>query len=201
MIGKLTGILDSFATDHLILDVNGVGYVVFCSGKILANLHDLGSEISLKIETIVKEDAITLFGFNTETDKIWFNKLTTIKGVGPKMALAIQSIFTPNDLYSVIINSDKTSLTRVSGVGPRLAERILTEMKNVVVKLPVSEDLPKHAGQSKSITHSSDAVMALCNLGYGQFEAEKMVQKIVGENEEEMELSQIIKIALKESVK
>ncbi len=195
MIGKLTGSVSIRGDDSLIIDVAGVGYVLFCSAK---NMNPSSLPTSFIVETIVKEDSISLYGFRSEIERSWFNKLRTVKGVGPKMSLAIQSIFEEEEIFQIILSQDKTSLTRVSGVGPRLAERIVTELKNSVSSMQRNLNIPA-AKQEKSLT-SEDAISALCNLGYARFEAENAVKKIL-QTDPNQNLSQLIKTSLKELVK
>src|SRR5688572_4636847 len=134
MIGKLTGRVDDVAEDHAILDVGGVGYLIFASAKTLGQLVS-GQAASLRIETHVREDHFHLYGFTSEAERAWFKTLNTVQGVGVKMALAILSVFTPDQLLTAIGAQDKKAFTTVSGVGPKLAERIVTELKSTVAKM------------------------------------------------------------------
>src|SRR5437763_14780972 len=130
MIGKLTGVLDSFGEDHVILDVNGVGYVVTCSSRTLQRLPSRGETASLAIETQVREDAIRLFGFTSDAERDWFRLLQSVQGVGAKVALAILGILSAGELAMVIGTQDKASVARAPGVGPKLAGRIVAELKD-----------------------------------------------------------------------
>src|SRR3954451_25067638 len=132
MIGKLTGVLDSFGEDHVILDVNGVGYVVTCSSRTLQRLPARGEPASLAIETQVREDAIRLFGFLSDAERDWFRLLQSVQGVGSKVALAILGTLAPADLGSAIALQDKVAVSRAQGVGPKLAARIVAELKDKV---------------------------------------------------------------------
>lgn len=196
MIGKLRGIIDSVAEDSLIIDVNGVGYVVFASAKTLARLPQAGGTAQLLIETHVREDHIHLYGFAGESERQWFRILTTVQGVGVKMALAILGTFTPEELAPIIGAQDKKSLTSVSGVGPKLAERIVTELKNTVAKMPfgtVAEFAPSATasrGKGKASAKAAapapsvqeDAVSALSHLGYSRMEAFTAVSRALQSN-------------------
>ena len=178
MIGKLRGIVDQLNEDSVIIDVNGVGYVVFASAKTLSKLPDVGGAVSLMIETHVREDHIHLYGFANANEREWFRLLTTVQGVGVKMALSILGTYTPEELAPLIGAQDKKSMTAVSGVGPKLAERIVTELKNSVAKMPfgnVAEFAPKDKKGVAKITAApsmqEDAVSALSHLGYSRMEA------------------------------
>lgn len=205
MIGKLRGTIDSTHEDSLIIDVNGVGYVVFASAKTLARLPDVGGAASLLIETHVREDHIHLYGFASESERQWFRILTTVQGVGVKMALAILGTFAPEELAPLIGAQDKKSLTAVSGVGPKLAERIVTELKNTVAKMPfgaVAEFAPatgktKTTKQVAAPTLQEDAVSALSHLGYSRMEAFTAVSRAVQSNPA-ASLDAIITTALRE---
>jgi Holliday junction DNA helicase RuvA len=175
VIGKLKGVIDTYGDDHVLLDVQGVGYLVHCSTHTLQALPPAGEAASLFIETIVREDLIRLFGFATALEKDWFNILLGVQGVGQKVALAILSTLKPGELANAIATKDKASIARTSGVGPKLAERICVELKDkapafgsidpAVAKLAVTADEGQVKGPLK------DAISALVNLGYGQPQA------------------------------
>ena len=131
MIGKLSGIIDSIYDDYLILDVSGVGYRVFCSSKLLSTVINVGSKASFYIETVVKEDSITLFGFRDLKEKECFNTLCKVSGVGSKVALKIMSVAEIDEIIAGIVNSDKNVFCRASGVGSKVALRIITELQCV----------------------------------------------------------------------
>ncbi len=178
MIGKLKGLIDSGEADHVIIDVGGVGYLVYASGKTLAALPPAGEAAELVIETHVREDHIHLYGFSHSVERDWFRLLVTVQGVGVRMALAILGLYTPEELTTIIAAQDKKALTAVSGVGSKLAERIMTELKNKVGTLPTGATVIDHpaspaAGTSGGL--SEDAVSALVNLGYGRAEAYRVV--------------------------
>ena len=138
MIGKLSGIIDSYGEDFIIVDVGGVGYLVHCSARTLQALPAQGEAVTLAIETHVREDQIKLFGFNSDLEREWFRLLQTVQGVGTKVALAILGTLKPADLASAIAMRDKAAITRTPGVGPKVAERIVTELKD---KAPAYADI------------------------------------------------------------
>ncbi|OUR79490.1 Holliday junction DNA helicase RuvA [Alphaproteobacteria bacterium 46_93_T64] len=179
MIAKLTGKVDSSGDDWLILDVNGVGYLIFCSVKTLRSLPMDGGMVSLLIETHVREDHIHLYGFQGAGEKAWFSLLQTVQGVGAKVALGILSLFGSDELTQIVAAADKTALTRVSGVGPKVAGRITAELKDKVAKMDlgaaayVSGGTDAKSKDAKAANHTAagDAVSALVNLGYGRVDA------------------------------
>ncbi len=170
MIGKLRGIVDSTGEDWAILDVAGVGYLVHCSMRTLGDLHE-GDPVTLFIETQVREDAITLVGFVSEAERDWFRLVFTVQGVGTRVALSLLSALSPSDLASALAREDKKSIERANGVGPRLASRIVTELKDKVpARLGLVSALTA-APTEKSVNGSGggamkDAISALANLGY-----------------------------------
>src|SRR6266404_2317891 len=138
MIGKLKGVIDSYGEDFIVLDVHGVGYLVHCSARTLQALPAAGEATSLSIETHVREDQIRLFGFSSDVEREWFRLLQTVQGVGAKVALSVLSTLKPADLASAIALRDKAMVARTPGVGPKVAERIVTELKD---KAPAYADL------------------------------------------------------------
>jgi Holliday junction DNA helicase RuvA len=174
MIGKLTGAIDNIAGSHVVLDVNGVGYVVTCSARTLRKIGPAKSPASLLIETHVREDAINLYGFAETEEQDWFRLLTTVQGVGAKVALAILSAVSPDELAQVIAAQDKATLTQADGVGPKLALRLVTELKDKVPSFmtsPTRLHAVKDAGAAPINSLATDAVSALVNLGYRRAEA------------------------------
>ncbi len=173
MIGKLTGTLDSAGEDSALIDVGGVGYVVFCSRRTLERLGGRGEPASLLVETHVREDHIHLFGFFDQAERDWFGLLSTVQGVGARMALAVLSVLSPADLIQAIAAQDKAALTRASGVGPKLAGRIVAELKDkagAIALGPVASTADGVAASGLGAA-AEDALSALCNLGYGRSEA------------------------------
>jgi len=198
MIGKLKGRIDSIDEDSVILDVGGVGYHVFCASRTLARLSK-GEAAELLIHTHVREDHIHLFGFPDTSEREWFLLLMTVQGVGVKMAMAILSVFAPSELAHAIAAKDTKSLTRVSGVGGKLAERLTTELKNKVAKLPVGAGAsPKGKGSAlPPPTASEDAISALVNLGYSRSDAYNAVVLAAGKLGEEPPVDSLIKESLR----
>ena len=202
MIGKLKGIIDSYSDDHIILDVNGVGYIVACSGRTLQKLPKVGEAAALAIETQVREDAIRLYGFSSDAERDWFRLLQSVQGVGSKVALAILSILSPSELTSAIALQDKASVSRASGVGPKLAARIVAELKD---KAPVFGNIDPNvvrlAGEDEAKTApkpAQDAISALVNLGYGRPQAASAVATAMAALGETAETSALIRRGLKE---
>ena len=176
MIAKLSGRLDSSGLDHAVIDVGGVGYLVFCSGRTLSRLGPVGSAVSVLVDTHVREDAITLYGFAESGEREWFRLLITVQGVGARVANALLSALSPDDLTRSIAAQDKTALTRADGVGPKLAGRILSELKDKVGGIALGPAALAGAAVSAGASVPEggalgDAVSALVNLGYGRTEA------------------------------
>lgn len=209
MIAKLTGTVDSSGDDWLILDVNGVGYLIFCSTKTLSSLPLDGGVSSLLIETHVREDHIHLYGFQGTGEKAWFSLLQTVQGVGAKVALAILSLFGSDELTQIVVAADKTALTRVSGVGPKVAGRITAELKEKVAKLdlgagafdPKSSSAKTKGASVPSQTAAGDAVSALVNLGYGRVDAFGAIATVGRSLGAEATVEQLITEGLKELAK
>jgi Holliday junction DNA helicase RuvA len=201
MIGKLTGIIDSISERSLILDVNGVGYIVNASNRTLGRIGGKGDPASLLIETVIREDQFTLYGFADQAEKEWFTLLTSVQGVGAKAGLAILSVCPPDKLAFAIAAGDKPAITQADGVGPKLATRILTELKDKAAKMDLSPNaggvkisMPAESDAPKGI--QSDAVSALVNLGYGQSDAYMAVNKAMEQDNIET-VEELIKLSLK----
>src|ERR1700693_124930 len=175
MIGKLKGIIDSYGEDFVILDVNGVGYQVHCSVRTLQARPAAGAPVALAIETYVREDQIRLFGFLYDGEREWFRLLQTVQGVGTRVALSILGTLTPADLASAIALRDKAMVSRAPGVGPKVAERIVTELKDKAPAYtsidPAVVRLSGAVEDRRAPQPLADAVSALVNLGYGQPQA------------------------------
>jgi Holliday junction DNA helicase RuvA len=179
MIGKLTGLVDSIAEDHCILDVGGVGYLVQCPTSTLAKLST-GAHASLMIETKVSEDAIRLYGFHTAEEREWFRLLQTVQNVGARVALNVLSALSSRELERALALSDKAVIGKAQGVGPKLALRITTELKDKVPAIMLRGDLGAEGGVPIAIAPrgpEADAVAALIKLGYGQGQAAEMVAR------------------------
>jgi Holliday junction DNA helicase RuvA len=174
MIGKLKGIIDTYGPDWVIIDVGGVGYLVHCSARTLAALPAVGEAAAVAIETYVREDVIRLFGFASSQERDWFRLLLGVQGVGTKVALAVLGTLTPNELASAIAMQDKALIARAPGIGPKVAQRVVAELRDKAPALGAVD--PALAALQGSLeagvpTAAGDAVSALLNLGYGQAQA------------------------------
>jgi holliday junction DNA helicase RuvA len=205
MIGKLKGIIDSYGEDHIIVDVNGVGYVVHCSARTLQALPPTGDPVTLAIETHVREDQIRLFGFTSDTEREWFKLLQTVQGVGTKVALAILSTLKPVELATAIAMRDKAMVARTPGVGPKVAERVVTELKDKAPKYadldPAVVRLAGAVDENRARGPVADAVSALVNLGYGPPQAAAAIATAARAAGESAETAQLIRLGLKELAK
>jgi holliday junction DNA helicase RuvA len=202
MIGKLRGTIDSYGEDWVILDVGGVGYVVSCSTRTLSALPPAGEAATLSIETYVREDQIRLFGFTTDLEREWFRLLQTVQGVGTKVALAILSTMKASDLATAIALGDKAAVARAPGVGPKVAQRVVTELKD---RAPAFTDIAPDVarlqgdlGERRAPAPVADAVSALVNLGYGQAQASAAVAAALREAGEAAETAKLIRLGLRE---
>ncbi|HYL49932.1 MAG TPA: Holliday junction branch migration protein RuvA [Stellaceae bacterium] len=193
MIAMLAGRLDQVAADSLVLDVNGVGYHVFCSARSLGRLPARGEPLRLYIETHVREDHIHLYGFLDEAERAWFRLLLSVQGVGARIAMAILGTLAPAELATAIVAQDKASITRADGVGPKLAARILTELKEKAAALaPVAVVADAADGAA------ADAVSALVNLGYPRGDAYGAVAEAARRLGHSARLDALIKAGLRE---
>jgi Holliday junction DNA helicase RuvA len=200
MIGKLTGRLDEVGPSTLIVDVNGVGYEVTCAARTLASLPAVGETVTLAIETHMREDAIRLYGFATEHERAWFRALQTVQGVGAKVALAVLGTLNAADLANAVALQDKNVVARAPGVGPKVASRIVAELKD---KMPsVAPAIRPGAGFAAAIlpegASARDAVSALTNLGYGHAQAAAAVSLAVGKAGREARTEELIRLGLRE---
>ncbi len=201
MIAKLKGILDSILEDSLIIDVHGVGYEVRISESIKLRLPSVGDPLILFVQTVVRQDETYLCGFLEELHKRYFNILLSVQGVGVRVALSILSSLTPEQIYNIILSGDKNSLVKADGVGPKLAGRLILELKE---KIPYP-DSNLNSGTSsvqenlyvsvENNSMNSDAVMALQGLGYSKSDAFRVVQQVNAEHQN-IELSQMLKLCL-----
>ena len=205
MIGKLKGVIDSYGEDFIVLDVNGVGYLVHCSTRTLQELPGVAQPATLSIETHVREDQIKLFGFVADVEREWFRLLQTVQGVGAKVALSVLSTLKPADLASAIAMRDKAMVARTPGVGPKVAERIVTELK---------DKAPAYASVDPAVIRLSgavedrrapqpivDAVSALINLGYGHPQAAAAIAAAARSAGEGADTARLIRLGLKELAK
>jgi len=198
MIARLTGILDAIGEDHAVIDVNGVGYLVFCSARTLRTLGERGAQVSLAVETHVREDHIHLYGFADAVERDWFRLLTTVQGVGAKVALAILGTLSPEDLANALMAEDKASLTRAPGVGPRVATRILAELRDKAGELTSVRTAQLSAGEAAPTGAVDDAVSALVNLGYRRADAFGAVARAVKALDGEPAVETLVRAGLSE---
>ncbi len=205
MIGKLKGVIDSYGEDYVIVDVHGVGYQVHCSARTLQALPAQGEAAALAIETHVREDQIRLFGFTSDIEREWFRLLQTVQGVGVRVALAVLSTLKPSELANAIALRDKAAIARTPGVGAKVAERIVTELKD---KTPAFSDidpavvrLSADVDENRGPQPVRDAVSALVNLGYGQPQAAAAIAAASREAGEGADTAKLIRFGLKELAK
>jgi Holliday junction DNA helicase RuvA len=202
MIGKLKGLVDGFGDDHVHLDVNGVVYEAFCSTKTLQALPQVGHAAVVHVEMIVREDMIKLYGFATEAEKLWFRILMTVQGVGARVALSILSTLSISELSSAIALQDKAMVGRASGVGPKLAIRVVTELKGKVPATGVLDagvlGLQAALGDGIASGNVADAVSALTNLGYSSAQASAAVARVVAREGDGVATDKLIRMGLKE---
>jgi Holliday junction DNA helicase RuvA len=196
MIALLTGRVEALEDGRCVLDVNGVGYLVQASSRTLAALPQPPTAARLLIETHVREDAIQLFGFADSAERDWFRLLTTVQGVGPRVALSVLSALSPRELISAIAAGDRASLTRAPGVGARLAVRLLTELREKAGAMPSSPGISLPAGQQAGL--AEDALSALVNLGYRRPEVMPAVARVVERLGETAGLDAVIRESLRE---
>ncbi len=201
MIGKLKGTIEEIGEDYVLVDVHGVCYVAYCSARTLSKLGSVGEACILFIETYVREDQIRLFGFMSALEREWFNIVQTVQGVGAKVALALLSTLTPAELANAIALQDRAAVSRAPGVGPKVAMRIVTELKN---KAPAfSGDaanigLKQELGEGVAAAPVADAVSALTNLGYSRDQAANAVAAAMKTAGEGADSARLIRLGLKE---
>ncbi len=202
MIGKLKGTIEEIGDDYALVDVHGVCYVAHCSSRTLGRLGSPGEAIVLFIETYVREDQLKLYGFMTALEREWFNLLQSVQGVGAKVALAVLSTLTPGELANAIALQDKTSISRAPGVGPKVATRLVIELKN---KAPAfagdagtNIGLKQELGEGVASAPVSDAVSALTNLGYSRDQAANAIAAALKNGGEDADSAKLIRLGLKE---
>ncbi len=207
MIARLKGLLDDVGEDWAILDVAGVGYLIFCSAHTLSRLPGRGEAVRMEIETHVREDHIHLYGFADIGERDWFRLLTGVQGVGAKVALAILSVLSAEQLTQAVAAGDKAAITRANGVGPKLAGRIASELKDKVGAMTLgaaAQTAKAPAGPAAAPvegvagTSADDAVSALVNLGYGRSEAFGAVARVIQAQGPDVPLGELVRIGLKE---
>lgn len=197
MIAMLAGVVDQVAADSLVLDVNGVGYLVYASTRTLARVPAHGEPLRLLVETHVREDHIHLYGFVDEAERAWFRLLTTVQGVGARLALAIQGVLSPDALTTAIMAQDKAALARAEGVGPKLAQRIANELRDKVGGIALGPAAAP-AGAPAEAGAASDAVSALVNLGYAKSDAYGAVAEAARRLGPEARVDALIRAGLQE---
>jgi len=216
MIGKLRGIVEEKDEESLILDVGGVGYHVFVSSRLLAALG-VGDSANLHIEMIVREDSIHLYGFPNALEREWFRLLVTVQRLGNKMALAILGAYPPAQLVNAILAKDTTAFSRIGGIGAKLAERIVVELKDKVLKMPTGDFSGLSSGLSTEASSkktgktaqqidvnnniNEEAISALVNLGYSRSEGYTAAMKASQSAGKDLDISELIKLSLKELMK
>jgi Holliday junction DNA helicase RuvA len=199
MIAKLRGLLDSFTADHAVIDVQGVGYLVSASTRTLSALGAIGGEVVLHTEMQVSDDAIRLIGFSTAEERDWFRLLTSVQGVGGRVALAILSALSGDELHRAIASGDQAMVARAQGVGPKLALRIVNELKDKaggIVLGPGGAGIALPAGGS-----ASDAISAMLNLGFRPAEASSAVARAEAELGPDASLDALVRAALKKAAR
>jgi len=202
MIGKLKGVIEEIGDDHVVVDVHGVCYIAHCSARTLSRIGSVGEAVVLFIETYVREDQFRLFGFMSTLEREWFRLLQIVQGVGAKVALAVLSTLTPSELANAIALQDKTAISRAPGVGPKVAIRILTELKS---KAPAfagdagqNIQLKQDLGEGVASAPVADAVSALSNLGYSRDQAANAVAAALKNGGEGADSARLIRLGLKE---
>lgn len=199
MIAKLTGLLDSQGDDWVVIDVGGVGYMVFCSGRTLSSMPASGSKVVLSIDTHVREDHIHLYGFADGVERDWFRLLTTVQGVGARVALAILTVLSPDNLADAVISQDRAMLTQAPGVGPKLGQRIVNELKDRAGDLTIVRPAAfASSAQGAAAVAIGEATSALTNLGYQRAEAFSAVSDAARGLGDEPALDDLIRGGLRE---
>ncbi len=197
MIARLRGILTEFGADFAVIDVNGVGYLVSASSRTLAALGAVGGEVVLHTEMLVGDDFIRLVGFASAGERDWFRLLVSVQGVGARVALAILSVLSVDELHAAVARADSATVARAQGVGPRLAQRIVNELKDKAGGVAFGEGgAPAPAGG-----HARDAASALVNLGFRPAEAAAAVAKAEAEAGPDASLDALVRLALKKAAK
>ena len=191
MIGKLVGNVDQIFDETIILDIAGVGYEVYCPERVLKLLRNDSKNITLYIETRIRDDIIKLYGFPSLNERICFRLLQTVQGVGAKMALTILGFLSTEELERAISLNDDKMITKIPGVGPKVAKRIIVELQDKFI-------LDKNIQTRPASIESDSALSALINLGYGRLEAARALSQIINRNKENLSIEELIKLSLKE---
>ena len=202
MIGKLKGTIEEIGDDYVLVDVHGVCYIAHCSVRTLSRLGSVGEAVVLFIETYVREDQLKLFGFMSALEREWFNLLQSVQGVGSRVALGVLSTLTPSDLANAIALQDKAAVARAPGVGPKVATRIVTELKNKAPafagEASANIGLKQELGEGVAPSAVADAVSALTNLGYTRDHAANAVAAALKAAGEDADSGKLIRLGLKE---
>jgi len=202
MIGKLKGVIDSYGEDFVILDVGGVGYQVHCPGRVLQSLPAPGEPAMLSVETYVREDQIRLFGFASDTEREWFRLLQTVQGVGARVAMAVLGTLKVSELANAVALRDKATVARAPGVGNKVAERIVSELKDKAPAYtnvdPAVVHLAGSIDEKRAPRPLADAVSALINLGYGQPQAAAAIAAAARSAGDSADAATLIRQGLKE---
>ncbi len=220
MIGRISGKIDYILDDHILLNVGGISYIVYVTQATISNLPKLGDQISLFTELIVKEDLLQLVGFVTNEELVWYKLLTSVQGVGSKAALALLSYIPIKTISRAILLEDSNTITAAQGIGPKIAKRIVVELKSKVpnmLKFNKNLDItinknPKLSETNTDLTEKNnsltyvdnninkkeiDAISALVNLGYSQLDASQVIAKVTDMSDKELDVEQLIRISLK----
>ncbi|MBY5570901.1 Holliday junction branch migration protein RuvA [Rhizobium leguminosarum] len=201
MIGKLKGTIDEIGEDYVLVDVHGVCYVAYCSARTLSKIGSAGEACVLFIETYVREDQLKLFGFMTALEREWFNLLQSVQGVGAKVALAVLSTLTPGELANAIALQDRAAVSRAPGVGPKVAMRLVTELKNRAPAFAgeaINIALKQELREGVAAAPVADAVSALTNLGYSRDQAANAIAAAMKTAGEGADSAKLIRLGLKE---
>lgn len=198
MIARLTGTLVENAADHAVLDVGGVGYLVLASSRTLTAIGPIGGQVMLLTELQVREDSMTLFAFGSAGEREWFRLLTGVQGVGGRVALSILSTLAPDELTQAVARQDKVAVSRANGVGPKLAERIVRELKDKVGGVALSTP---GGAPIAATSHAADAASALTGLGFKPAEANAAVAAAEAELGNGATLDALVRLALKKAAK
>ena len=221
MIGRISGVIDYISEDHIIIDVGGVGYIVYVTQITISNSPKLGEKISLFTELIVKEDLLQLVGFISPVEREWYKLLTSVQGVGSKAALALLGQIPIQVLSRAILLEDSTTITSAQGIGPKIAKRLVVELKGKVPNMIKIQSKSETALDNLSNSPTSqtyeisqqkidqefskndvnqieiDAISGLINLGYTQLNASQVVAKVINDSREELVVEDIIRLSLK----
>lgn len=201
MIAKLTGIIDEIGSDNIVLDVQGVGYLVFASSRTITAIGGVGDGATIYTEMQVSETDMRLMGFASGSERDWFRLLVSVQGVGGKVALAILSALEPGEISRAIATGDKAMITRANGVGPKLALRIVNELKDKVGGIATDPIVGVGGPIHQASSNSADAVSALQNLGFKPVEASAAVAAADAEVGEGATLDALVRLALKKAAK